>query len=129
MESGSGDGETPTSMIVTQRLVRTNVRGEVVAPFFLNISVTRTGASGVRVDATYPIGVSGGLIGRGDIESRASFMWEGRALVFSSSTVADNRTERRGVWTLEGEGHLHIAITLQSGIAADRRWGLRYRRP
>ncbi len=127
-ESGSSDTETPVSMTVTQRLVRTNVRGEPLAPSFLTIAVARTRANGMRVDSTYPIGVSGGLVGSTRVDSRCSVAWEGQSLVFSSSTVADNWSERREVWTLEQDGHLHVVITRRSAKGAEQRWNLTFRR-
>ncbi len=115
-------------MTVTQRLVRTSVRGEPLAPSFLNITVARTRTNGMHEDSTYPIGVSGGLVSSAGVDSRSRVAWDGQSLVFSSSTVADNWIERREVWTLEQDGHLHVVITRRGANGADQRWNLTFRR-
>ena len=113
-------GAAGRSMTVEQRLVRTNVRGEAMSPFFRSISITRERAD-VRSTEFYDIGVVGGSIGssgRNDqsVRWRRSVLWVDHSLVIDvaaeqgpSGDVAE-WVPRREVWTLMDDNRLRIDI-------------------
>ncbi|MCA1563596.1 MAG: hypothetical protein LC804_26230 [Acidobacteria bacterium] len=62
LESGAqAAGDIPQALSVSQVLVRTNVRGEPMKPFYKDITVTRVLESGTRSE-TYQIGIMGGTV-------------------------------------------------------------------
>src|SRR6476646_8696313 len=61
LESGASGTDIPQALSVRQALVRTNVRGEPMQPFFKDITVTRVLASSTRSE-TYQIGGVGGSV-------------------------------------------------------------------
>ena len=61
LESRSSGPEIPQTLLVSQSITRTDVRGEPTKPFFKDITVTRALASGTHSD-TYEIGVMGGTV-------------------------------------------------------------------
>jgi hypothetical protein len=60
--SPSSAADIPRTLSVTMSIVRTNVRGEPMNPFFKDITVVRELANGTSSE-TYPIGVEGGVVG------------------------------------------------------------------
>ena len=62
LESGAqAAGDIPQALSVSQVLVRTNVRGEPMKPFYKDITVTRVLESGTRSEM-YQIGIMGGTV-------------------------------------------------------------------
>ena len=125
--SGASAGDTVARvMVVRQSLVRANVHGEPMTPFFKDIAIDREFAAGTRSE-TLPIGVVGGFvagIARGATPSgprgHHAVKWDGSALVFERGTyTGDTRqtgtwAERREVWSLEPDGRLRVTITTRS---------------
>src|SRR5580765_7958111 len=87
LESGASGTDIPQALSVRQALVRTNVRGEPMQPFFKDITVTRVLASSTRSE-TYQIGVVGGSVSVGSIGQRTHHRvaWEEQALVIESGS-------------------------------------------
>lgn len=81
LESGSPGPDVPQALSVSQSLVRANVRGEPMTPFFKDITITRSLPGGTRSE-TYQIGVEGGTV-------------SGRA----AGSVDRSRAQYRGVST------------------------------
>ena len=127
--------DNPQTLSVTQSLVRTNVRGEPMNPFFKDITITRALASGTRSD-THQIGVVGGTYSlRADgvavprTDQRVA--WEGQVLVIESRTglaAASDWAERREAWALDSTGRLRLTITTRSSVDAPKTAILVYRR-
>ena len=139
LESGSSAADIPQTLSVSQSLVRTNVRGEAMKPFFTNITVTRSLASGTRSE-TYQIGVVGGTVfGRADgsvdgLRTHHRVAWEEQALVIESGSYtgpvpeSGDWAERREVWALDSGVRLRLAITTRSPVDAPNTVILVYRR-
>src|SRR5262249_42769533 len=140
LESGSSGADIPQTLSVSQSLVRTNVRGEPMKPFFAHITVTRAFTKGTRSE-TYQIGVVGGTVfGRADttvtsprtLHNRVT--WEQQTLVVENGSYTGSVpetgdwTERREVWSLDSDGRLRVAITTRSSVDAPRTVTLVYRR-
>src|SRR5688500_1416856 len=95
LAAGQQEGpDVPRALSVRQSLVRTNVRGEPMTPYFKDISVDREFASVTR-SATYAIGVIGGFVsgtvGAGtpaDQRSHHAVKWDGTALVFEHGSYS-----------------------------------------
>jgi hypothetical protein len=129
--SGAPTGDAVArAMVVRQSLVRTNVRGEPITPFFKDIAIEREFAAATRSE-TLPIGVVGGFvagIARGATPAgprgHHAVKWDGSALVFEHGTyTGDARqtgtwAERREVWSLEPDGRLRVTITTRSSADA-----------
>src|SRR5688572_26971849 len=107
--------ETPRALSIRQSLVRTNVRGEPMTPYFSEISIEREFASATRAE-THAIGILGGsvsgIVGSGKParpRSHHSVKWDGNALVFENGSYAGELpetgvwTERREVWSLDAD--------------------------
>jgi hypothetical protein len=67
LTSGPSDSAVAQALSIRQLLRRTNVRGEPMTPFFSDITITRTPATGTSSE-TFPIGpiggsVTGGVVG------------------------------------------------------------------
>jgi hypothetical protein len=139
LESRSSGADIPQTLSVSQSLVRTNVRGDPMKPFFKDITVTRALATGTRSD-TYQIGVVGGTVsGRADGNIKGSrthhrVAWEEQALVIESGShtgpvpESGDWAERREVWSLDSGMRLRLAITTRSSVDAPRTVMLVYRR-
>src|SRR5712691_2542581 len=91
LESGASGTDIPLALSVSQSLVRSNVRGEPMQPFFKDITVTRALASSTRSE-TYQIGVVGGTVsGRADggangPRTHHRVAWEEQALVIEGGS-------------------------------------------
>jgi hypothetical protein len=122
LESRSTEADIPQTLSVSQSLVRTNVRGEPMTPFFKDITVTRVLATGTRSD-TYQIGVVGGTVSDGP-RTHYRVAWEEQALVIESGRhtgpvpESGDWAERREVWSLESGVRLRLTITTRSSVGA-----------
>jgi hypothetical protein len=139
LESGSSGVDIPQTLSVSQSLVRTNVRGEPIPPFFKDITVRRSLPDGTHSE-TYQIGIVGGTVagtadgnaGRPRTHHRVA--WEEQALVIESGSYtgavqeSGDWTERREVWSLDSNGRLHLAITTRSSVDASTTVMAMYRR-
>jgi hypothetical protein len=137
--SGPSGADIPQTLSVSQSLVRTNVRGESLKPFFKDITITRSTPSGTRSE-TYQIGVVGGTVSGGADgsvdRSRTHYRvaWEQQVLVIESSSYtgpvpeSGDWAERREVWSLDSGGRLHLAITIRRSVDAPTTVMLVYRR-
>jgi hypothetical protein len=140
--SGEPGSDTPRALSVRQSLVRTNVRGEPMTPYFKDISIEREFASGTRSE-THPIGIVGGFVsgtvGTGKpagSRSHHAVKWDGNALVFEQGSYTGELpetgvwTERREVWSLDPDGRLRVTITSRSSAdVSGTSATLTYRRP
>jgi len=115
--------DVPSTISVRQTLVRTNVRGEPMKPFFKDIAVEREFRNGTRSEDTYLIGVVGGVASglREDGTPNGpngyqGVTWDGDALVFDSGTYTGHTretgtwTDRHEVWSLDPNGRPCIGI-------------------
>jgi hypothetical protein len=124
------------SLTVRQRVVRANVNGAPMPPFFNELSVERQYVTDVHAE-TYQIGVEGGTVGgvaatnRGpapDVnasQTRLVVRWEDDRLVIDtgsysgSSREAGPYSEHSEIWRLDTAGVLILSITDRgSGIAS-----------
>jgi hypothetical protein len=132
--------DIPRALSVRQSLVRTNVRGEPMNPFFKDIAVDREFESGTRSE-TYQIGVVGGFVSglsaRGGPDGPRGHQrvnWEGNALVFEGGSYTGEIpetgvwAERRERWSLETDGRLRVTISTRSSSDVSRTVMLIYRR-
>ena len=139
-ESRPSASEMPRALSVRQTLVRTNVRGEPMEPFFRDLTVERQFEGAIRSE-TYWIGVQGGTVhGWWEDKSRTppsthqSVKWEGRSLVIETGSYTGSTpesgawTERREVWSLDPDGRLRIALTTRSSTDPPGSNTLVYRR-
>jgi hypothetical protein len=133
--------DTSRALSVRQTLVRTNVRGEPMTPYFKDIVIDREYESGTRSE-THAIGVIGGVVAGipkdGSPRSptgRYAVKWEQHALVFErTSYTADTPgtgrwTERREAWSLQPDGRLSVTITTRGSAETSTTVTLLYRRP
>jgi hypothetical protein len=135
--------ETPRTLTVRQSLVRTNVRGEPMEPFFRDLTVERQFESATHSE-TYWIGTSGGSVGgsvtgsgggsRTGPSTHISVKWEGRSLVIESGSYTGSTpesgvwTQRREVWALDPDGCLRVTISTRSSSDLPKTDRLTYRR-
>ena len=132
--------DIPKALSVRQSLVRTNVRGEPVKPFFEDITVARELANDTRSE-TYLFGIVGGTVpglradGSADgLRTHHRVEWEARTLViengsYTGPTRQSGRwAERREVWSLDPGGRLRLEITTGSSVGASSTVTLVYRR-
>jgi hypothetical protein len=135
--------DIPLTLSVTMSLVRTNVRGEPMNPFFKDITVAREFANGASTE-TYQIGVVGGDVGGtvgGRGNGRTNFpsshhrvVWEKQILVIERSNYtgpapeSGQWAERREAWSLDPGGRLRLATTSRSSDSASSVVTLVYRR-
>jgi hypothetical protein len=118
--------EMPRALSVRQSLVRTNVRGEAMEPFYRDLTVERQFEGATRSE-TYWIGVQGGTVhglredgSRTGPSTHQSVKWEGRSLVIETGSYTGSTpetgvwTERREIWSLDPDGRLRLAITTRS---------------
>jgi hypothetical protein len=133
--------DIPRALSVRQSVVRTNVRGEPMKPFFTGIAVDREYESGTRSE-TSPIGIIDGVVPalREDGSPKGAHghhavTWDQDALVLETgSYTGDARetgvwSERREAWSLQPDGRLRLAITTASSVDRSRTVTLTYRRP
>ena len=133
--------DIPLALSVRQSLVRTNVRGEAMKPFFKDINVDREFESGTRSE-THHIGVTGGVVpgarrdGTPDGPRRHhAVKWDGNALVSEGGSYTGQTretgvwTERREVWSLDLDNRLRVVITTRGSAGVSNTVSLVYRRP
>jgi hypothetical protein len=119
------------TLMVQQPIVRTNVCGAPMAPFYRAITIERQFADRTQTD-TYSIGVIGGTVG-GIIaghdpqdpvpQTRCFVRWEDNRLVMDTGSYAGSSreagpyTERTETWQLDDAGLLMVTVTeRRSGI-------------
>ena len=132
--------DIPKALSVRQRLVRTNVYGEPIGPFFLDIAVDREFESGTKSE-THMIGVVGGVVSgfaRDGIPPRPTehhaVTWDGNALVFETATYTGEVretgawAERREVWSFDPDGRLRVVLTTRNPVDTPRTVTSVYRR-
>jgi hypothetical protein len=140
LESASPSAaDIPRALWVAMSLVRTNVRGEPMNPFFKDITVARDLANGTSSE-TYQIGVVGGTVGgrgsgRNDFpSSHHRVVWEKQTLVIETGSYtgptpeSGQWAERREAWSLDPDGRLRLAIMSRSSGSASSTVTLVYRR-
>jgi hypothetical protein len=128
------------ALSVSQSVVRTNVRGEPIGPFFKDIMVVRNLANGARSEETYQIGVVGGTVfarradGTVEPSTYRRVGWEGQTLVIESGSYtgptreSGQWTEQREVWSLDSSERLRLTITTRSSVGTASTVTLVYRR-
>jgi len=129
--------DIPRALTVTMSIVRTNVRGEPMTPFFSDITVIRELAYGTSSE-TYQIGLEGGSVGGavgGAYPSRHHrVIWEKQTLVVETGNYtgpaleSGQWTERREAWSFDPGGRLRLVITSRSSDSASSTVTLVYRR-
>jgi hypothetical protein len=136
LENSSGASpDVALFLTVRQPIVRTNVYGAPMPPFFKELSVERQFGDDLRIE-TYQIGVEGGVVGAvaanretaSDVivpQTRFSVRWEGNRLVIDTGRYSGGTreagpyTEHTEVWELDPGGMLILSITDRgSGIAS-----------
>ena len=138
LESASPSAaDIPRTLSVTMSIVRTNVRGEPMTPFFGRITVIRQLAYGTSSE-TYQIGVEGGSLGGavgGVFPSRHyRVIWDQQTLVIETGNYtgpapqSGQWTERREAWSFDPGGRLCLAITSRGSDSASSTVTLVYRR-
>ena len=141
--SSSSGPEVPRTLIVSQTLATTNVRGEPIRPAFDTISITRTVAND-PLSETHKIGVEGGIIGGiapgadGPIatspSTRFRVVWDNRSLVFERRTYTGAApdtgrwTSLREVWSFDPDGRLRLEISTRDSADAPSTVSLVYSR-
>jgi hypothetical protein len=132
--------DIPRVLSVRQLLVRTNVRGEAMEPFFKDIDIDREFETVTRSE-THQIGVMGGVVpgvrrdGSPDGPRRHhAVKWDGNALVFEGGSYTGQTreagvwTERREVWSLDLDDRLRVTITSRGSGDVSNTVTLVYRR-
>ena len=143
--AAAADPAVARSLTVRQPVVRTNVYGAPMPPFFKELSVERQFVTGVRTE-TYQIGIEGGMVGavrpanRGtgrDVnvpQTRFSVRWEDDRLVIQSGSYsgptrdAGPYTEHTQVWQLDAAGRLILSTTDRGSDVASTTKTLTYRK-
>ena len=120
------------ALTVRQPIVRTNVYGAPMEPFFKEISVDRDFGGSKRTD-THRIGVRGGSMSMGPTGPGASttsyVRWEERQLVIDTGRTDDGKfSGRTEVWQLDAAGLLTITVTERATGADSRTTTATYRR-
>jgi len=132
--------DVPRALTVRQVLVRTNVRGEPMKPFFKDIAIDREFESGTR-SGTYAIGIIGGVVsgipkdgGPPSPRGRHAVKWDQRDLIFENGTYTGEDpgtgvwSERREVWSLQPDGRLSVSISTSGSAEKSTTVTLLYRR-
>ena len=123
--------DAPQTMTVKQVLVRTNIRGEPIAPFYRQIVIAREGRT-----ETYDIGVISGSVSGvvvGPLLPRRTHqrvVWEEQVLVIESGSYTGaaretgDWTERRESWSFDATQRLRVQISTRgSGVpTVDTTW-------
>lgn len=115
----------PVTISVKQGLVRTDVRGEPMAPFFRQIVITRSG----RTESFDLDSIGGSISGvvHGPASPRRTHQrvgWENQALVFESGSYTGEVretgvwTERRETWSMDSEERLRVRISTRGSTIA-----------
>ena len=136
------------NLTLTMTVVRQNVRGEPIGPFFDSLTVTREFATGARSVDSYRLGVEGGTA-RGTVgglstagagsrasasQTRFSVRWQGNRLVIETASYsgasreAGPYTEHAEVWQLDAAGMLILTVTDRGSEFETRTSILTYRR-
>jgi hypothetical protein len=139
LASGSSDSAVPQALSIQQPLVRTNRRGEPVPPYFFDITIARTLATGTTSE-TFWIGVEGGFV-PGSVTSGANLakthwraFWDEQSLVIEKDGYTGpvqqtgDWSERREVFSLTQNGELRVEMTLRGSHAETVTVALVYRR-
>ena len=137
------DAQAAGTLIVQQPIVRTNVYGAPMAPFFKSITIERQFVDATRTD-NYPIGAQGGVVG-GIIaghdpltpvpQTRFFVRWEDNRLVMDTGSYAGSSqeagpyTERTETWRLDEAGLLTVTIVDRRSGAESTTFTATYRRP
>jgi len=133
LESSEGAGpDVARSLTVRQTVVRTNVYGAPMPPFFKDLVVERQFGTDVLTE-TYQIGIEGGTVSGLSADrrivpefsqTRFSVRWENNRLVIDTGIYsgptreAGPYTEHTEVWQLSAAGRLIVStIDRGSGIA------------
>ena len=132
--------DIPRALSVRQSLVRRNVHGEPMTPFFKDIAIDREFESGTRSE-TYMINVVGGFVPglteRGEPNGpsgHSRVIWDRNVLVFESGSYTGDMpetgvwVERRETWSLETDGRLRVTISTRSSSDVSRTVTMIYRR-
>src|SRR5262249_23049284 len=141
LASDPSDADVPQALSIRQLLVRTNVRGEPMTPFFRDITIARTLSTGTSSE-TFPIGaivgsVTGGVIGTTPAvvaRTHSRVDWKERTLVIERGSYTGpapetgDWTERREMLSLTPNGELHLEMTFRSSTADRRAIVATYRR-
>jgi hypothetical protein len=141
VSSSQAGPDTPRALSVRQVLVRTNVRGEPMKPFFKDIAIDREYETGTR-SATYAIGIIGGVVSGIAKDGsprrptgRHAVRWDQRDLVLESGSYTGETpgtgvwSERREVWSLQPDGRLSVAISTSGSAEKSTTVTSLYRRP
>ena len=127
--------DTPVTITVKQVLVRTNVRGEPIAPLFRQIVITRAGRT-----ESYDIGAIGGsmsgIVGgpMSPLRTHQRVAWEEQVLVIESGSYTGGAretgdwTERREAWSIDSSGRLRLQISTRGAGVPPSQSTLVYRR-
>jgi hypothetical protein len=127
------------TLTVTMSVVRQNVRGEPMAPFFDSLTVTRQFATEVRPDF-YRIGIEGGtvsgsvgVIGGPACKTTYGVRWQDNRLVIEHASFSCGRDfvpdrEHIEIWALDAEGRLTLSVTDRAPGIDTKTSTLTYRR-
>jgi hypothetical protein len=137
LRSEGASADVARTLTVRQPIVRTNVYGAPIEPFFKEITIERQFATSTRTD-TYLIGARGGTVegavsglnASGRERSTSVFArWEDNRLVIdtgsSSEGIQIGRTE---VWQFDAAGILTVTVTDRAAGTESRTTTVTYRR-
>ncbi len=130
--------DTAQTMTIRQPIVRTDVYGRPMTPFYRELIVNRETADGVRSE-TYGIGLEWGIVGglprpEAEPDTRGSTTWDGDRLVIERTRYlgpahdTSRYTTHKEVWRLDGTGRLVIEITDGASGADSQTVTLTYQR-
>jgi hypothetical protein len=130
LETAKERPEVARTMTVIQTLVRTNVRGEPMTPFYRDFTVSRG-----ETTESYTIGAIGGSV-VSSVPSRRTHQrvgWMEQTLVIESGSYtgpvreSGQWQERRESWSLDAAGRLQLTVETRDAQES-RRETLVYRR-
>jgi|SRR3954449_7918332 len=111
--------DAPATLVVRQRVTRTNIRGEPMAPYFSQLVVERHYSNRVESDS-YDIGIVSGTVSGIGERTTVTVTWQGERVVnktgkYSGPPQEPGRySEHEEVWSLDPDGRLLITITDRS---------------
>ena len=111
--------DAPATLVVRQRVTRTNSRGEPMAPYFSHLIVERHYSNRVESDS-YDIGIVSGTVSGTAERTIVRVTWQGERLVMKTGTYSSPPqepgpySEHEEVWSLDPDGRLLITITDRS---------------
>jgi len=137
------DAQAAGTLIVQQPIVRTNVHGGPMQPFFKSITIERQFVNRTHTDV-YELGVQGGRVG-GPItadhdpltavpQTRYFVRWEDNRLVMDTGSYAGSSREagpyieRTETWQIDDSGMLVVTITDRASAMEPSSHSARYRR-